>query len=89
MDACDFTRICRRGTTEYIVAYAEERARRGIATTPIFKRPKVWIVPIEQERVLGNGYIEQKWYPWQACPNCIAVPAKAWCSIWRAAVMQQ
>ncbi|KAF2844530.1 hypothetical protein T440DRAFT_484115 [Plenodomus tracheiphilus IPT5] len=80
--ACTFTGICRRKTTEYDVAYAVDRALRDISTTPIFKHPKVWMMPVKEEHVLDNGDMEQVWYPWQVCGNCIAVRAKVRCSLW-------
>lgn len=44
------------------------------------------MVPIKGEQPLDDGRIQQEWYPWQVCTNCIAGRAKARCSHWYAAI---
>jgi len=87
--ACAFTRLCRRLTPEYDVGYATNRALRDMATTPIFRHPKVFMMPIYYDRPLSDGTIEQIWYPWQVCTNCMAVRAKAHCELWNTALRVQ
>lgn len=84
--ACTFTGICRRSTPEYNANYATDRALREICTTPIFKHPKVLMIPIKNEKQLDDGRIGQAWFPWQVCTNCIAGRAKCRCSLWYAAM---
>lgn len=84
--ACAFTRLCRRLTPEYAVDFAVNRALREISTTPIFKHPKVLMMPIKRQRTHPNGDVEQAWWPWQVCTNCIAVRAKGHCSQWHNAL---
>jgi hypothetical protein len=82
MMACSFTAYCRRLTPEYKTDFAVDRALREMGTTPIFKHPKVWMMPISREQLLDNGDMAQAWFPWQVCTNCIAVRAKTRCSHW-------
>lgn len=84
--ACTFTRMCRRLTPDYDVNFATDRALRDISTTPIFKHPKVFMMPIKMERTRSNGDVEQAWWPWQVCTNCMAVRAKGRCSKWHDAL---
>ncbi|OAK93383.1 hypothetical protein IQ06DRAFT_311627 [Phaeosphaeriaceae sp. SRC1lsM3a] len=86
MVACSFTTSCRRETPEYKVNFAVDRALRDMGTTPIFKHPKVWMMPISEEQQLDNGDIAQAWFLWQVCTNCMAVRAKARCSHWHRAL---
>lgn len=84
--ACSFTRLCRRDTTDYNLNFATSRAQQGISTTPIFKHPKIFMVPVKDEHPRSNGDVEQTWWPWQVCTNCIAVRAKGWCEKWHVAM---
>jgi hypothetical protein len=89
MVACSFTAYCRRETPEYKMDFAVDRALRHMGTTPLFKHPKVWMIPVADEQQLSNGDVAQAWFPWQACTNCIAARAKSRCSHWLKAIRVQ
>jgi len=78
--------MCHRLTPDYDINFATDRALRDISTTPIFKHPKVFMMPIKMERTHSNGDVEQAWWPWQVCTNCMAVRAKGRCSKWHEAM---
>ncbi len=80
--ACTFTQLCRRGSQEYNMSYATERALRDLCMTPLFKHPKVFMVPVKREQQNSDGSFLQAWFPWQVCTNCIAGRAKGRCSLW-------
>jgi hypothetical protein len=87
--ACDFSRLCRRQTPDYRVPFAADRAAREICTIPIFKNPKVFMIPVKAEEEEKDGWIRQAWFPWQVCVNCLAGRAKTRCTLWLRALRVQ
>jgi hypothetical protein len=57
-----------------------------MCTTPIFKSPKILMLPVKQGDPRSNGRVLQGWFPWQVCANCLAGRAMARCSLWRDAL---
>lgn len=53
-----------------------------MCTIPIFKNPKVFMIPIKDEKKEEDGWIQQAWFPWQVCTNCLAGRAKGRCSLY-------
>jgi hypothetical protein len=61
-----------------------------MCTIPLFKNPKLFMMPLKQEMEEDeDGWIKQAWYPWQVCTNCIAVRAKGRCSRWGHSIFVQ
>jgi hypothetical protein len=74
----------------YDTTLAKDRAFRDMCTTPIFRAPRLMMMPTsKQEEQLSNGDTGQAWWPWQVCTNCIAGRAKRRCSLWHAALQVQ
>jgi hypothetical protein len=89
ISTCGFTTACRRNTPEYSADFVTDRALRNIACTPIFKQPKLLMIPVKHEQPALHGNTHQVWYPWQVCTNCLAVRAKSRCSLWAYSIQVQ
>jgi hypothetical protein len=55
ISTCAFTTACRRNTPEYNANFATNRALQNIACTPIFKEPKLLIIPVKHKQPAPHG----------------------------------
>jgi hypothetical protein len=56
-------------------------------TTPFFRDPNVFIIPVGDESEAEGGGRLQQWFTWRVCTNCIAAHAKDRCSLWFSAML--
>jgi hypothetical protein len=55
ISTCAFTTACRRNTPEYNAEFVTDHALQNIACTPIFKQPKLLMIPIKNKQPALHG----------------------------------
>jgi hypothetical protein len=59
ISTCSFTTACRRNTPKYSADFVTNRALQNIACTPIFKQPKLLMIPVKHKQPALHGNTHQ------------------------------
>ena len=70
-------------------AYVDDRTLRQLYAIPLFRNPKVYMMPVKLEKRDADGSFKQAWFPWQVCTNCLAGRVKGKCSHFHASLRIQ